>query len=434
VAKQTIAPKTYIKTALRHLRFGKSQSETAELLDVKLPDFLADFNRLDKACHQVRNGTRPQTAADKYKVALSDLELVLESVGLKSKNHLEQALRLLRDGIQHQTVRVHAPETPKIVKGKPVESKAAIARKLKLRRGGVPPEVIDAYSPKTPAQPETTVITEYNYTLRKDVAASVGVPLDELNADLDALDTAVRLVKDGTRPAAAAEKCKVAPADLALALAASGFKPLDVPELAYGDKTNKGIQHAPVFRWQRGTEPEEAPVSGSNGRRIQRLATGLMQLRNAGTIGDSEVAAAIRWRGDFEFAVEGARDPDMSGTGGGGVEEFLAATVDTVTKYRQACQAVGARGDQLLRSYVADGLSIVEISRRVSGNGRPSGSWQYRISKELSDTLFKLSDHYNNVDVISEDGLLPRRLTDAQIAARKAASAAYKIVSRRKSA
>ena len=352
---------------------------------------------------------------------------------VKSKAYIEKALQLLKRGIPHE-VTIEKPAlkpAKKPIDGKPVQSKATIKKALKLRRGGIPPDIISKYCVEAPEQPETIILTEYN-TLRKDIAKECGVPLQELSAELEKLDRAVARVRDGAKVHEAAEKECVAPKDILLAMDAAGFTLPQVPHLAHGDKHNQGIAHAPVYRWQRGTEPEEASIE-KNGRRIQRLFSGLLQLRKSGAITDAEVAAAIRWRSDYELAVEGARDPEVSGTGSGDPGAFMAATVDITTKYRQACQAVGARGDQLLRAYVAQGLSIIEMSRRISGDGLPSRSWQYRISKELSETLFKLSTHYYNVDIVSKNGLLPRRLTDAQIAARKAASAAYKIVPARKS-
>ena len=170
--------------------------------------------------------------------------------------------------------------------------------------------------------------------------------------------------------------------------------------------------HAPRERWQRGAEAEIEETEG--GVRVQRASTGLAQLRRSGVIGDAEVAAAIRWRRDYELGVHGARDPAASGSGSGGVTMWMAARVDISTRYRQACQAVGMLGDMLLRQYVAEGLSLREMARQIvaarrGAEGPSEVRTRLRLSEQLADTLRTLAEHYAAVDAVSARGLWPRR-------------------------
>jgi HEAT repeat protein len=180
---------------------------------------------------------------------------------------------------------------------------------------------------------------------------------------------------------------------------------------------------APSWRWQRGSEPDEISIE-HHGRRVQKALTGLDQLQRAGSISDADAAAALRFRRDYENGVLGARDPEAQrGAGGGGIPAYLAAIVDVTSRYRQAAQALGRHGDELLRGYVVEGLSIREMSRIFAEAGlkaweaagkvgpRPHSDAFYRrsIGADLTAALRTLSDHYLDVDTVGKRGLLPRR-------------------------
>lgn len=161
-------------------------------------------------------------------------------------------------------------------------------------------------------------------------------------------------------------------------------------------------ERAPAERWQRGAEFDTVPLE-HRGHRVQRVLSGLLQLEKAGRIGPAEVSAAIRWRRDYELSVHGARDPEARGSGSGGVDMWMAARVDTATRYRQAAQPLGMLGDSMLRNYVAEGLSLRQIHVRM-----PPGTPRERLSKMLADTLERLATHYADVDKVSARGILPR--------------------------
>lgn len=164
-----------------------------------------------------------------------------------------------------------------------------------------------------------------------------------------------------------------------------------------------GETRAPAERWQRGSEPElvtidDEPTSGRDLRpRVQRVLTGLRQLERTGRIDGADIASAVRWRQDYELAVHAAKDPEARGSsGGGGVGAWLAAIVDVVTRHREASEAVGNRGDELLRLYVAEGVSLRQISDIEVGS---RSNWNHRsqVSDELQRAIKGLTAHYEAV-------------------------------------
>lgn len=141
---------------------------------------------------------------------------------------------------------------------------------------------------------------------------------------------------------------------------------------------------APGERWQHGAEPEVVAA----GR--QQVARPVLALRRSGKVGDAEVAAAERYYADYALALCGARDMERIGAGGG-VQAFFAATVDAVTRYREAAQAIGPRGDALLRLVVVEEMSCTALGARLGTNHHDAGG-------RVATVLEVLADHYAAVD------------------------------------
>lgn len=187
------------------------------------------------------------------------------------------------------------------------------------------------------------------------------------------------------------------------------------------------IDHAPDERWQRGAEGREEPLPGEV-RPTQRADSGLAQLRRTDKIGDREVAAATRWRGDYELGACGARDPAKSGSGGG-VDGYIINAIDALTRYRSAKASVGAFGDSLLVAFVSDGLSLNAIARSLEAErsaaeeaGRHTGGvWSRQdLTGALVVVLTRLGEHYAEIGAMKHKDLPPWERSRVQDDRRKA--------------
>lgn len=176
--------------------------------------------------------------------------------------------------------------------------------------------------------------------------------------------------------------------------------------------SNPGL--APAERWQRGAEGQEEPLPGEV-RPTQRADSGLQQLRRTDKIGDRELVAATRWRGDYELGACGARDPAKSGSGGG-VDGYNISAIDALTRYWSAKAAVGGFGDSLLVAFVSDGLSLNAIARSLEAEraaaekaGRPTGgTWSRQdLTGALVVVLTRLGEHYAEIDALKAKDLPP---------------------------
>ena len=172
------------------------------------------------------------------------------------------------------------------------------------------------------------------------------------------------------------------------------------------------IDYAPDERWQRGAEARE---DTSSGRPVQRLDSGLQQLRRTDKISDREVVAATRWRGDYELGACGARDPEKSGSGGG-VDGYNISAIDALTRYRSAKASVGLFGDSLLIAFVSDGLSLNAIARSLESERlaaekaglRTGGVWSRQdLTGALVVVLTRLGEHYAEIDAMKSKDLPP---------------------------
>jgi hypothetical protein len=150
--------------------------------------------------------------------------------------------------------------------------------------------------------------------------------------------------------------------------------------------------HAPAERWQRGVEFELVEPEPDAGHKVQRIASGLHQLEKRGRIQPCHTVAALRYRRDFELGIEGARDPERTGSGARSHDGAMIARVDAVSRYRCAADAVGPDADALLRLYVVYGLSLRAISAdsRFDRRGLADG---------LAESLEGLAEHYRRSDI-----------------------------------
>ena len=140
---------------------------------------------------------------------------------------------------------------------------------------------------------------------------------------------------------------------------------------------------APSRRWAHGTEFEVTP----GGR--QQIAPPVAALRRSGKLGDAEVTAAERFYRDYAL-VNGSRDPDRVG-GGGGQQGFSAMVLDAQTRYRQAVRTLGPRASSLLHLVVIEEMSCRAISARMGSNHEDVGS-------RVAAALEVLAAHYETVD------------------------------------
>lgn len=157
----------------------------------------------------------------------------------------------------------------------------------------------------------------------------------------------------------------------------------------YALGTDHGRDHAPSERWQRGSEPEVVELEP--GHRVQRVRTGLYQLRDRGRIDDCHVHAALRYRADYELGIEGARDPERTGCGSRSHDGAMISRVDAVSRYRATAEYVGPDADALLLRYVVEGQSIRSISTA-------SGFDTRRLAEGLAESLDDLVNHYTMAD------------------------------------
>ncbi len=184
------------------------------------------------------------------------------------------------------------------------------------------------------------------------------------------------------------------------------------------------IEKASKFRWQRGCEPDTAPVE-RGGKHIQRVGSGLTQMRAAGTISDAEYAAALRWQRDAEPACEGPSNPEVRVSGSGsGPDAWMVSRVDGETRHREACRAVGVAGVRTLEAFVSRQLSIRSVAAKVavmeaadweaagSVGRKPRGELanRRRITGELKAALEALAAHYGEVDRARRDAARRSRL------------------------
>lgn len=112
----------------------------------------------------------------------------------------------------------------------------------------------------------------------------------------------------------------------------------------------------------------------------QRADGGLEQLLRTGRISLTVVPAGKRFVRDNEFGFHGASDPDRrlrngraeDGVGYSTRDRFESARVDANTRWREASQAVGKRGTELLLAFCVKSLSIRAIARRLGSAKRPA--------------------------------------------------------------
>lgn len=174
------------------------------------------------------------------------------------------------------------------------------------------------------------------------------------------------------------------------------------------------IRAAPE-RWHHHSEAIDEPLVPGDRRPLQRVDTGVAQLRRAGKITSAEVCSADRWRNDYELGVHGARDPDKSGSGGG-VDGYNISAIDALTRFHTAEKAVGPFGTGLLIAFVADGLSANAIAGELDQQrqaaeeaGRPTvGLWSRQdLAGAIVAALTRLTEHYEEVDSTRKGQLPP---------------------------
>ena len=118
--------------------------------------------------------------------------------------------------------------------------------------------------------------------------------------------------------------------------------------------------------WQHGRELAPAPAVSSRERAPRRVQSPVLQLLANGKIGNAERAAADRWLRDYELASGAREQPDPlyvpTTPPVGGHDRTLVATVDALSRSRDAANAVGAAGQATLVAAVAMGQSLTALA------------------------------------------------------------------------
>jgi hypothetical protein len=117
---------------------------------------------------------------------------------------------------------------------------------------------------------------------------------------------------------------------------------------------------------------------------------GVTALRKAGKISHADAASAERWYQDYALGVHGVFDSDPAlGRGGGGGDAHTAqfARAKGSLSFREACQAVGQHGTEILTQFVVNGLTLAALGKLMSiHNSEATGA--------VVATLRRLTEHY----------------------------------------
>lgn len=121
---------------------------------------------------------------------------------------------------------------------------------------------------------------------------------------------------------------------------------------------------------------------------------GVVALRRSGKIGDAEVLTAERWLRDYTLGVHGYFDSEPGRAAGGGDAHTAGfARAKAADAYRSAAQAVGRFGDSVLRSLVANDLSVSALGHVLNLHNS--------VAEGVAVTVLRrLSEHYSASDPV----------------------------------
>lgn len=130
---------------------------------------------------------------------------------------------------------------------------------------------------------------------------------------------------------------------------------------------------------ERSSRGEDVVPGEVGGIRVHRLRGGLRELYESGEIDQAAYDAAQRWRGDFEFGVCGATDPERRG--GGPDSCYQSARLAALGRWRRASEVIGPQGVAVLHLFAVECVSLSAASRivRAARDGR-SWAWAERVS------------------------------------------------------
>jgi hypothetical protein len=125
---------------------------------------------------------------------------------------------------------------------------------------------------------------------------------------------------------------------------------------------------------------------------VRRIKSGVLQLRQAGDIGDAEVVASERWYRDFATCEHGARVESLGAVRGGDPAGIADAVLLARTAYRQAQEDLGRMTDLRLRMFIGEGMSLKKVAQELD---MPN---QTRLTGMVIADLQALAAHYARVD------------------------------------
>jgi len=149
---------------------------------------------------------------------------------------------------------------------------------------------------------------------------------------------------------------------------------------------------APAERWQHGQDA----TTHDDLRTAERVSSGVTRLRAAGDIGDAEVIAAHRWWQDYAEGVEGARDPERSGSGGASDQHVtMLVRAQAIGRHRAVTEILGDGMTVRLVAFLVDELSFAALADRFMP-GRADG--RKRMATQMATLLTMLAGLYASID------------------------------------
>jgi hypothetical protein len=149
---------------------------------------------------------------------------------------------------------------------------------------------------------------------------------------------------------------------------------------------------APPERWQHGQDCMAAIAP----RMPTQVASGVLALRKAKSIGDCDVTAAERFGRDYLFGIEGVRDPpEGGGSSGGNVHDVQIARAFAITCHRAVANVIGGLMTQWLISFLVLDLSFAAMAARFMPS-RSRGCDE--MKGRLTTLLMILSGVYASID------------------------------------
>lgn len=128
-----------------------------------------------------------------------------------------------------------------------------------------------------------------------------------------------------------------------------------------------------------------------------RLQSTLVWLYDAGDIGDDEVAAARRWRAEFEYAELGVvgSEPLAPSLERGDVHTWMLGRGKCAARLRQVRQIMGASLHSRIEMMLARDMSFPDMARMIFPDQAPAQA-RTKAAAQCALALERLSEYYRN--------------------------------------